>query len=140
MNLAHLKQWQSEASYSLVAARNHFYYVSHERGIAPIMIMLKRDRNYFYDCIVVDKIIGKAAAMMLTLSCAKYIHAQLMSTSAMRYLDQHGIPYSYDQSCEWIVNRSGTGMCPMEAAVASLEDGEAAYEALYQKLNQLRKE
>lgn len=139
MKLARLKQRQSEASYSLVAARDNFLYCSHEQGIAPIMRMLKRDRNYFYDCIVVDKIIGKAAAMLLTLAHVRYIHAQLMSVSAMRYLDQAGIDYSYDECCEIIINRTHTGMCPMEATVMDINDAQAAYEALVMKLDSLSK-
>lgn len=137
MNLARLKQRQNNASYSLIAARENFFYLSHDRGIAPIMTMLKRNQNYFHDCIVVDKIIGKAAAMLLTLSHVQYIHAQLISANAIRFLDQWGIAYSFDQSCDIIINRSGIGMCPMEETVAQLSDPQAAYCALIQRLDQL---
>lgn len=135
MELIHLKQRQNDAAYSLIAARDHFIYLSHQRGITPIMTKLKDDRNYFHDCIVVDKIIGKAAAMLLTLSHVQYIHGQLMSTGAMHFLDQQGIPYSFDQSCDMIINRSGRGMCPMEATVVDLHDPQEAYMALALKLD-----
>ena len=140
MNLARLKQLQSDGFYSLIAARPDLLYTSHERGIAPIMNMLKRDQSYFHDCIIVDKIIGKAAAMLLTLSHAQYIHGQLMSINAMRYLDEHGIAYSYDHACDIIINRTGTGMCPMEETVANVNDSQAAYRALCIKLDQLMKD
>ena len=138
MKLSHLKQIQNNAGYTLCAGRDHFLYVSHARGIAPIMDMLAKDRDYFHECIITDTIIGKAAAMMLTSSHVSYIHARVMSEAAIAFLTLHGITHSYEQSCPCIVNRTGSGMCPMEQSVQTIDDMEEAYQALTNTLIVLR--
>ena len=40
---------------------------------------------------------------------------------------------------EYIINRTRTGMCPMEETVLGIEEAEAAYEALKLKLAELAK-
>ena len=39
--------------------------VSKERGVAPLMNLLKEDKSQLVDSIVVDKVIGKAAALLM---------------------------------------------------------------------------
>ena len=47
------------------------------------------------------------------------------------------IPFSYEKEVEYIINRTKTGMCPMEQTVLQIEDAEEAYEALKIKLAEL---
>lgn len=138
MNLSLLKLIQNNASYTLCAAREAFLYVSHERGIAPIMKQIQDNPTYFHDCMIVDNVIGKAAAMLLCRSQVSYIHAHVMSEAAQRYLQQHALAYSFEQSCPYIINRTNTGMCPMEQCVRDIEDEEAAYLALKKTLLSLQ--
>lgn len=135
--LSQLKAIQNNASYTLCAGRKNLLYVSHERGIAAILRKLNTDPQYFQDCIVVDRIIGKAAAMLYHRSCVSYIHARLMSESAKEYLKQHQIAFSYDDLCPFIINRTQTGMCPMEECVKDIDDAALAYDALNIRLKQL---
>ena len=100
--------------------------------------MLKKDGNFFHDCVICDTIIGKAAAMMLVSSHVSYIHAQVMSEAAIRYLSKQNVAYTYDSSCPYIVNRTQTGMCPMEESVKDIDDEEIAYFALSQTMERLR--
>lgn len=138
MNLSYLQQLQNKASYSLVAAREQFLFVSHERGIAPIMDQIAKHTTYFQDCMIVDQVIGKAAAMMLVRSRVSYVYGKVMSEGAVQVLNKHQIPYSYDTLVPYIINRSNDGMCPMEQTVKDLDDVEEAYDALAGKLAQLR--
>lgn len=132
--LSQLKAVQSNAGYTLCAGKECFLYLSHERGIAPIMERLASNPRYFQDCIVVDRIIGKAAAMLYHRSGVSHIHARLMSESAKAYLQNHQVVFSYDKLCPYIINRTKSGMCPMEECVKELDDANMAYEALKEKL------
>ncbi|MBR3992234.1 MAG: DUF1893 domain-containing protein, partial [Anaerotignum sp.] len=44
---------------------------------------------------------------------------------------------TYRTEVEYIINRTKTGMCPMEQTVLDVEDAEEAYEALRNKLAEL---
>lgn len=138
MKLSQLKAIQSNADYTLCAYKPGLLYVSHERGIAPIMRQLACDPAYFKDCMIVDRIIGKAAAMLYHRSHVAYIHACLMSESAKSYLQKHRIAYTYDALCPYIINRTHTGMCPMEECVKDIDDVNQAYTALAKKLFSLQ--
>ena len=138
MMLSQLKSIQNNGGYTLCAGKDGFLYVSHVRGIAPIMKQLEKDSRYFSDCIIVDRVIGKAAAMLYHRSRVAYIHARLMSEAAYNYLSAHHIPFSYEALCPYIINRTQTGMCPMEECVKDTEDNESAYIALKEKLSSLR--
>ncbi len=139
MNLTQQRFIQNNAGYSIVSAKPHFLYVSRQKGIAPIMDMLKKDRTFFKDCVIVDAVIGKAAAMMLVYGDAAYIHGRIMSASAIAFLNTQNIAYSFDECCSYIINRTKDGMCPMEQAVLSINDLDQAYQALTLKQMQLRK-
>lgn len=136
--LSQLKSIQNNGGYTLCAGKNGFLFVSHERGIAPIMKQLEKNSRYFSDCIIVDRVIGKAAAMLYHRSDVAYIHARLMSKAAYNYLSAHHIAFSYETLCPYIINRTETGMCPMEECVKDTEDYESAYIALKEKLLNLR--
>lgn len=136
--LSQLKSIQNNGGYTLCAGKNGFLFVSHERGIAPIMRQLEKNSRYFSDCIIVDRVIGKAAAMLYHRSRVAYIHARLMSEAAYNYLSAHHIAFSYETLCPYIINRTETGMCPMEECVKDTEDYESAYIALKETLLNLR--
>lgn len=105
-------------------------------GIAPAISLL--ENGSFADAVVLDKIIGRAAAMLMTLGGVCYVHGVVMSKSAVDWLTQKGIPFSYDTIVENIINRTGTGMCPMEETVKSIESEADAFKALKKKIKELK--
>ena len=107
------------------------------RGVAP-MIRLYED-GALQGAYVVDKIVGKAAAMLMTLGGVSGCYALTVSRAALDWFVGHGIPVEYEVCAEYIVNRAGDGMCPMEQTVKELTDATEALVALKHKIAQLRK-
>ena len=107
------------------------------RGVAP-MIRLYED-GALQGAYVVDKIVGKAAAMLMTLGGVSGCYALTVSRAALDWFVGHGIPVEYEVCAEYIVNRTGDGMCPMEQTVKELTDATEALVALKQKIADLRK-
>ena len=107
------------------------------RGVAP-MIRLYED-GALQGAYVVDKIVGKAAAMLMTLGGVSGCYALTVSRAALDWFVGHGIPVEYEVCAEYIVNRTGDGMCPMEQTVKELTDATEALAALKHKIAQLRK-
>lgn len=123
-----------EKELSIIAIRGKERYESRESGINPIILRIEEDDLFFLDAIVYDKIIGKAAAMLLIRSGVKKVHALVMSKSAKKVLDEYEIKYTYEELVDKIINRKGNGICPMEKAVEKIDDLLEAYEVLITKV------
>ena len=121
-------------NYALIASNGYY---SSANGIKPIITKLNENINYFKDLTVADKIVGKASAMLLTLSGAKEVNALVLSKSGKDILEKYGIKYTYEELVEYIINRKGDGMCPMENTVANIDDLKEAYVALNNKVIEL---
>lgn len=109
------------------------------RGIAPLLERFEAGEDLRGFC-VADKIIGRAAAMLLILGGVSAAHGDVMSTGAKALLESRGIAVSYETLTERIVNRRGDGLCPMEQAAAPLTDPADAPRALRAALDQLTKQ
>ena len=71
------------------------------------------------------------------LDSVKAVYAGVLSKGAQDVFDRYGIAYAYGTLTDSIINRMGTGLCPMELAVKDLDDPAAAPAALREKLKQL---
>ena len=138
MNLKLLQEKLNKENYTLIADKNGEYYTSYSRGIAPILDQMKDDQSFFKGAIVVDKVIGKATAMLLILSGVEFIYAYVLSQKAMEILEQYHVPFEYRKLVDYIENRDQTGMCPMEATVYDINDLNEAFEALILKQQALK--
>lgn len=138
MKLKLLQEKLNKENYTLIADKNGEYYTSYSRGIAPILDPMQDDQSFFKGAIVVDKVIGKATAMLLILSGVEFIYAYVLSQKAMEILEQYHVPFEYRKLVDYIENRDQTGMCPMEATVYDINDLNEAFEALILKQQALK--
>ena len=139
MNLKSLQEKLNNEDLTLVAQIQDTIYTSELKGIAPLINPMKENQLFFKDAIVVDRVIGKAAAMLLALSQVQYIYAYVLSRKAREILDAYKIDYDYEKLADYIVNRDHTGMCPMEKTVYDMTDLNEALAALIQKQEELSK-
>lgn len=107
-----------------------------DRGIGPVIRLY--ESGILKDAFVVDKIIGKAAAMVLTLGGVKGCYGVTMSAAAVQWLKEHHVSVQYETCVDAIINRTGDGVCPMEQTVTEIDDAEAALAALKEKMAKLR--
>ncbi|MBQ8687507.1 MAG: DUF1893 domain-containing protein, partial [Ruminococcus sp.] len=110
-------------------------------GISP-MLDLIREGHDLHGFSAADKIVGKAAAMLFALAGIAELHAQVLSRFGAELLRIHGIAFTYDTLTEYIINRKGDGICPMEQTVADIDamDLQTAFDAVYVKREELRKD
>lgn len=101
---------------------------SSERGVKPLVDFLKSGK--LKGALVVDKVIGKAAAALCVVGGARKVHGLVMTDAAKALLLAHGVEASADKMAERILNRSKTGLCPMETRVKDLSDIDAMVQAL----------
>ena len=137
-DIEHAKQLLTDAGYTCVICRSDDTHTSEKRGVAPLIELLdnKADvRGYS----AADKAVGKAAAMLFVLLGVGEIYATIMSRSAKKILDGHGIKYSCGEEVEYIINRKKDGMCPMEKAVMDIDDPAEAPKKIKETIEKMRK-
>lgn len=108
----------------------------HGSGIRPLMACYME--GALEGAAVADKIIGKAAAMILFQGGAKEVYGHVMSTQGKAYLEERGIALSYGTCVTSIINRRGDGICPMEETVAEIDDAREGIAALQETMRRLR--
>ena len=101
--------------------------VSKERGVAPLMKLLKEDKSQLVDSIVVDKVIGKAAALLMAYAGVKEVFTPTISSPAIEVLKNHDIKITFDNEVDRIINRKGDGLCPMETLCLDIDNPEEAF-------------
>lgn len=99
---------------SLVVATADGIRTFHGRGVADLYFLLGDARHPLAGAAVADKVVGKGAAALMVLGGVKEVAAVVISTPALQLLQAQGIPVRYGQEVPHIVNRSGSGVCPVE--------------------------
>ncbi len=72
------------------------------------------------ELVAVDKVVGKAAAMIMVHLGIQRVHAGIMSRLAVTFLESRGIPFTYDE----LVDRV---LCRTEELLAEIEDPAEAF-------------
>lgn len=106
-------------------------------GVRPLVRALDEEPELLRGSVVVDKIVGKAAAMLAVLGGAAGVYGLTMSAAARDYLAARGISAEWETLAERIINRTGTGLCPMETAVLDIDDPAEGLAALRETMRRL---
>ena len=112
-------------------------YKSDRRGVAPLMELLDQltDVRGFS---AADKVVGKATALLYRLLGVRAVYAAVISQAALEVLSEGNIDTSYGTLVDHIINRTGDGPCPMEAATKDISAPTDAPAAIRQKLRELQ--
>ena len=129
-DIEHAKQLLTGEGYTCVICRGDDIHTSEKRGVAPLIELL--DSN-------IDVRGYSAAAMLFVLLGVGEIYAVVMSRSAKKILDGHGIKYSCGEEVEYIINRKKDDMCPMEKAVMDIDDPAEASTKIKETIEKMRK-
>lgn len=98
------------------------------KGVQPILSLL--DADALRGAVVVDKVVGRAAAAIAVVGRARRVHGLLMGEDAKALLAAHGVTATADRLVPKILNRDLSASCPMEAKVGSETDPEKMVAAL----------
>lgn len=123
-------------AYTCVLCKGDQTYTTAKRGILPLVEWLDSGMD-LKGASAADKIVGKAAAYLYILMGVTEVYASVMSTEAAHLLSQNGITNDCGTSVTAIINRAGTGLCPMEQAVQTIHEPHAALCTIKQTLESL---
>lgn len=98
----------------------------------PLLEWLSKSPELLKGACAADKVVGKAAALLMIYGGVSEIYAEVISESAADCLEQNGIKFSFGKRVPYIRNRNKTDMCPMEKRCLHINSPDEAYEALSQ--------
>ncbi len=123
--------------YTCVLVKDGEVFTSKKTGVAPLLEFAESGKD-FSGFSAADKIVGKAAALLYVYLGVAEVYGEVLSKSAEEVFKNHKIMYTYGDMTDIIVNRRGDGPCPMEQTVREISDPTAAFNALKEKLIQLK--
>ena len=136
-DLEKAKAMLRDSDFTCVLCKEELVYTSKERGVKPLLEWRKQGIS-LKGFSAADKVVGKATAFLYVLAKVQAVYAPVMSDAAMEVLKEYGIEVICDTAVPAIRNRSNTGFCPMEQAVADSRRPEEALTAILNKLKQLQ--
>lgn len=83
---------------------------------------------------IADRVIGRGAALLLVKGNISKVYALTISKSALEVFTKRGIDVEYEMLVDYIINRTGTGMCPVEQATLNIDNPNVAIEKIHEFL------
>jgi len=113
----------AEGKYSCVLVRDeNIIMTSHDKGIKPLLTKLIEDETSLQNTVLADKVIGKAAALLVIFGHVKSVYAHVISDCAKNILEKNNIEVEYNRIVPYIMNVDGTDKCLMEKLIDDIED------------------
>ena len=106
-------------------------------GVAPFVDLIESTAADFSDCVIGDRLLGRASAFLCRYVNASGVYAVKGTKKALAVLLVGGILGEVDEFIPQVSNRSLDGLCPFERAVTSVESPDEAYVLIKKKLSEL---
>ncbi len=121
---------------AIVIAKNEkIIFSSDKKGISELAKAVSE--NKIEGGSAADRVIGKAAAMLLIHGKIKEIYAETISEPAIKILFDYNIPFAFGQKTEAIKN--GQDLCPFEKLCLDIDSPEIAFTEINNLLEKFRK-
>ena len=136
--LQYIEQMKHERLNLIILKNDKRLYQSAREGMLPLyQAIAELSETQLENTIIVDKIVGKAAALLISYIQASVVYCSLLSIRGKTVLENQGISFFYEELTPEIINRYGTDICPFEKAVIDIEDPPTGYLRIQAKLQQL---
>lgn len=105
---------------------NKIVYRSKKQGLAPLVFCLKRRKKDLAGALVYDKVIGRAAALLLIYGKTQAVVTPLITKEAIGLLKKNKIEVEYIKTADKVLNAKKDDLCPMEKLSAGKNPKEFA--------------
>lgn len=90
------------------------------RGVSDLLHLLDNSPATLSGASVADKVVGRAAAALMILGKVARLHTDVISSHALSLFADYDIEVTYDTVTDHVINRAGTGWCPLESRCRDL--------------------
>jgi hypothetical protein len=87
---------------------------SKSERLKPLICSINKHKKEMRGATVFDKVIGRAAAILLSYSKVKEVWTPIISRGGKNILQKNKIKTEYKREVENIMNQKGDDLCPME--------------------------
>lgn len=108
------------------------------RGVSDLYRLLHEAPETLRGAQTADKVVGKGAAALMALGKVKEVYAEVISEPALRLLQAADIRTTYGKLVPHIINREGTGLCPVEIRCQDCQTPEECLARISAFLNEMR--
>lgn len=91
---------------------NKLFFSSNKDRLIPLLDYIARYRHNPEPVVLLDKVMGNAAALLSVLAGGREVYSPLGSQLAVKTLDRYGIKYHLTEIAAYIRSSNGKGMCP----------------------------
>ena len=114
MNRQTLKEFVISGDTLRVYKNETLLFASKRERLLPLLEYIDRCAAHNEDVIILDRIVGNAAAFLAIKARCREIHSPLGSQHAIETLEKYGIKYYFGRVVPYIEQANGGDMCPME--------------------------
>ena len=134
----YLEQMVNSENNLMVFRGDELVFSSSGKGIAPLIEAIDTiGRENLIGVATVDRVVGKAAALLNLYMGVVEVHAGVISSGAKVLLSGHGVQYQFLEETDVVKAKDGVVFCPFEKLVWDVADPEEAYTLIRLKLKAL---
>jgi hypothetical protein len=108
----------------LLLKKNKIIYRSKKERLQPLIFCLKNKKALLKGATVYDKIVGRAAALLMIYGKIKSVSTPIISRSALKEFGKTNIKVEYGATTGRIMNKKGDDTCPMEKLSQNKKPGQ----------------
>ena len=126
MSNKQLKQILEEKEASCILFQDdEILMTSYEKGVLPLWRFIRENQDLPKGKLeVADKMVGRGVAYLIIHLGVSHVYTKIISQTALDILEKYPITIEYDELVPYILNRTQDGQCPMEQALAEVENAE----------------
>lgn len=107
---------------SCVIASSQGIFRYYQKGILDLYDIYTDHPERLAGASIADKVVGKGAAALMIAGGIKALYTDVISWPALQLLERAHIEVEYCRCVPNIINRKGTGICPVESLCAECKD------------------
>lgn len=111
----------------------------HQRGVKDLYDILSTQPELLQGAFIADKVVGKGAAALMILGGIDSLYTDTISVTAQEILDRYKVEAKCDKLVPHIINRAGTGVCPVESLCKECNTAEECLPLIKNFIEQLAK-
>lgn len=108
------------------------------RGVSDLRRLLKEEPALIRGASLADKVVGKGAAALMALAGVRRVYAEVISRPALAMLKGENVEVTYGELVDHIINRAGTGLCPLEERCMPCKTLSECLEQIDEFINEMR--
>ena len=126
--MSYIKILDEEELNLIIIKKRKLIFKSSKKGMVPLLEAIENlGLSKLSNSIVIDKLVGKAAALIICFLKAREVQTKILSVKARDVLENYEIQHSSYTVIPKIMNKSGIDICPFEKAVSETQDPAEGY-------------